>query len=310
MHYTTLVIGAQGEDEVREALAPYMENCCAEPDKRFMEFDDMEDDLRAQYENDMVDRVVMPDGRLLDPCNEEFFVPFQHEDSSKPDMQIYIREVPRDLEVRKLPAKDAYQTFEEFADAHCGERDSTYNRYGFWQNPNAQWDWYLIGGRWSLCFQLKKGRKGLIGRPGVFRRSRPLAGRADQALKRDIDFDAMRSERARDAARTYDAVMTAIEGTPINESWEIVSALYPNDAEEKYSDQPRVKAFKASRVKNGSKMKRPARFLRTNWKQFGPVKRSSDWSGRKKFMPSPKPTDSQRRSGIPVFESSSGKRRK
>ena len=48
--------------------------------------------------------------------------------------------------------------------------------------------------------------------------------------------------------------------------------------------------------------------MRSNWKWFGRVKRSSDWSERKKFRPSPRPTGSQRTSGIPVFESSSGKR--
>lgn len=244
MHYTTLVIGAQGEDEVREALAPYMENCCGVPDKRFMEFYDIEDELREDYEKGVIDRVVMPDGRLLDPCDDEFSVPWQDQNSSKPGIEIYVRAIPEGLETRKVSSKQVYKTFEDFATAQCGDgRDSTYNRYGFWQNPNAKWDWYVIGGRWSPCFQLKEGRKGLIGQPGIFGRNQSTAGRADQALKGDIDFEAMCSEDARAAANTYDVVNDAIRGTPINESWEVMSAFYADDAEKKYREQPRVKAF-------------------------------------------------------------------
>ena len=238
-------------------LTPYMKNCCGEPDKRFMEFYDHEDELRAWYETAVVDRVVMPDGRLLSPRDEEFWVPHQQQDASKLDIQIYTRAIPEGLEIRKVSAHEVYKTFEEFAHAYCEEgRDPTYNRYGFWHNPNAEWDWYVIGGRWSPFFQLKKGRKGVIGKPGVFGRSRDdIAGRADQALKRDIDFEAMRAERARQAAETYDAVAEAIEGTAINESWEVVFALYPDEAEEKYHDQARVKAFiKFAETKEGREM--------------------------------------------------------
>ena len=139
-------------------LAPYMENCCAEPEKRFMEFYDIEDRLRGRYETEMEERVVMPDGSLLSPCDEQFYV--RSERCLERGMTVYFREAPpKYLEIRKVPIKEVYDTFEEFADAVCGERDPLYNRYGYWQNPNAKWDWYLIGGRWSAFFKLKEGRK-------------------------------------------------------------------------------------------------------------------------------------------------------
>src|SRR5947209_10784095 len=92
MHYSLLVVGARDLDEVHEMLAPYMENCCAEPEKRFMEFYDIEDLLRERYETQMEERVVMPDGSLLSPCDEQFYV--RPERCSERGMTVYFREAP------------------------------------------------------------------------------------------------------------------------------------------------------------------------------------------------------------------------
>lgn len=61
-------------------------------------------------------------------------------------------------------------------------------------NPNKQWDWYVIGGRWSGMLLTHDGT------------------RVDQARKGDIDFRAMRNRRAREAAEEYDKVYTACGG--------------------------------------------------------------------------------------------------
>ena len=42
-------------------------------------------------------------------------------------------------------------------------------------NPNAKWDWYCVGGRWTGFLRLKDGAKGELGRPGVFGNS-PTTG--------------------------------------------------------------------------------------------------------------------------------------
>lgn len=42
-----------------------------------------------------------------------------------------------------------YRTFDDYMES-CGfEKDEETNEYGYWENPNAKWDWYQIGGRWS-----------------------------------------------------------------------------------------------------------------------------------------------------------------
>ena len=79
-------------------------------------------------------------------------------------------------------------------DEFHGPRDKKTGRYGEWFNPNSQYDWYQLGGRFTGHLVLKPGRKGLLGSPGVC--TAPAGpGRADQARKGDIDFAAMSRER-------------------------------------------------------------------------------------------------------------------
>lgn len=71
-------------------------------------------------------------------------------------------------------------------------------------NPNAKWDWYQLGGRWSGYFILKPGKKGVLGEKSWTneKEETPLR-RADQARKGDIDFEAMKAARLKDAEETW-----------------------------------------------------------------------------------------------------------
>lgn len=57
-------------------------------------------------------------------------------------------------------------------------------------NPNAEWDWYVPGGRWSGELILKEGASGLRGRGWSCDHSN---GNFDGATKSDINFDAMKA---------------------------------------------------------------------------------------------------------------------
>jgi hypothetical protein len=83
------------------------------------------------------------------------------------------------------------------------------------ENPNAKWDWYGIGGRWNGFFKLKKELKGeaSVGAPGALRKSREdYSGRADQALKCDIDFEGIREDAGKEAGDRYDTVVKIFNG--------------------------------------------------------------------------------------------------
>jgi hypothetical protein len=108
-------------------------------------------------------------------------------------------------------------------------------------NLYPELDWYVIGGRWRGFFVLKKAATV----PRTLGVLHDAGNRADRALKGDIDFEAMRVEAAERAADRYDAVAAAIDGTPVNETWEVICTDIGamEDARREYGEQRRVQAF-------------------------------------------------------------------
>lgn len=262
-HFSTLVIIERGfsyepetiPEELERRLAPFMENCCGEPDKMYMKFYDEEDEYRKSYEEEGREMVVMPDGRLLLPWDDEFKrQPTEEELKENPLAKLSgVKAIPGNLEKRIVPFKETFATFEEYVKEWHGReaRDETYNRYGYWQNPNAKWDWFEVGGRWAGFFKLKPGHTGGLGKQYNFGSILESKDRADIAFKKAIDFEFMRNEREKFAAERYDLVMEAIKGTPESESWEEVRSEFDLEKSEeiekaraRYHAQPRVKAFR------------------------------------------------------------------
>lgn len=74
---------------------------------------------------------------------------------------------------------------EFYEDDECNVDPDTGIR-GYWQNPNAKWDWYQIGGRWRGMLRATKGE---LGEPSWRNEKVELpAGRFDFAKIGDIDF--------------------------------------------------------------------------------------------------------------------------
>ena len=101
---------------------------------------------------------------------------------SKFDFSKYLRNI-EEIEInatviedpKQIPFKDVYSTFEDFMELYSGykQRDPKTNRYGYWENPNAKWDWYSVGGRWMGSLLIKDDKDGCIGKPGVFNNDLP-----------------------------------------------------------------------------------------------------------------------------------------
>ena len=263
-HFNTTVIIERGfsyspediQDELESRMAPFQENNMGNCPREFMEFNDVEDDYLKEYETEGREMVVMPDKRLLLPWDDEFKrEPTKEELEKDPLLKLGgIKEVPTNLEKRMVPFKESYVTFEEFVkDWHGKEkRDETYNRYGYWENPNAKWDWWEVGGRWAGFFKLKPGHTGGLGKQynwgdGI----KESKDRADIAFKKAIDWEFMRKECVDRALLRYTMVEQAIKGTPEAASWEMIRSEFDlkkngeiEKAREKYHSQPRVEAFR------------------------------------------------------------------
>ena len=90
--------------------------------------------------------VKCPDGSLASKYDEQFEV--IRMDGKFPRRRY---EYPDGYEVVDVPCKEAFPTIEEYlSNWHGMSEDEITGRYGYWQNPNAKWDWYdETGGRFK-----------------------------------------------------------------------------------------------------------------------------------------------------------------
>jgi hypothetical protein len=142
--------------------------------------------------------------------------------------------------------KETFENFETYMKDWCGyeKRDEKTNKYGYWKNNNAKWDWHELGGRWTGFFKLKLGVEAVTGKPGLMT-AEADDGWGDQALKSEIDFEYMKNDVANKAKQEYKFAMSIIGDLPESELWESIrERIKDNDAAKGfYWNQPRQKAW-------------------------------------------------------------------
>jgi len=237
-HYTVMVIGENPEEQ----LKPYQENNMGTCPKEYMAFNDIEDEYLKKYKTESVDKVVMPDGRLLNTWDDEFKV------GPLLDRKTVIL---ANLKVKKFKYSKLFKTFEEYMKEWCGfeKRDVQTHRYGYWQNPNAKWDWYSLGGRWAGFFKLKQ--HALVAAARALDTEVADEARTDQAVKEDIDLQGMREDAADKAADRYDRLARLMGGSVpvITLTWEdcLTKKIRGDKNNDKkrdlYYNQPAMKAL-------------------------------------------------------------------
>lgn len=228
-HFTVLVIG----DDIDSQLAPYAEDGV---DDQYSIFDNKEQECRKEYENETID-VVEVDGQLFSLYDDRF--------SDKTTLH-NDKKYPVNSVLKTVTMKEFYADFETFlSDYHGFEApDEKTGLYGYWSNPNAKWDWYTIGGRWSGYFKPKSGSTGSLGKPGVFN-NKPEEGWVDQLAYGDIDFDGMKLYDACKAHERYDKFEAILQGREIP-SWTRIREKYVDNidaARSEYNNHPVIKDF-------------------------------------------------------------------
>ena len=116
-------------------------------------------------------------------------------------------------------------------------------------NPNAKWDWWTVGGRWSgflapkaTAVDVEKGQPGLMG-------SQANPKGVDVAMKRDVDFEGMR-EDARVKARAEWQQIHDLVGHLLDEflTWDYVrDEMFPeyiDEARKFYHSQPAMQELR------------------------------------------------------------------
>jgi hypothetical protein len=209
-HFTVGVFMKEGQT-VEELLAPYQENNTGNCPKEYLRFYDVEEEYRKEYENNSVEMVKMPDGRLLYPWDKEFRVKGQFGYGSN------THKVPENYERIQVKFKDKYSDFDTFMKDWAGyeNKDPETGKYGYWENPNAKWDWYQIGGRWQGMLLVKDTAKADIGEVslvvGKGHEDKTPAPKGykwvDSAKVKDIVWDKMQEITAKEREKTWEEAM-------------------------------------------------------------------------------------------------------
>lgn len=278
-HFSVLVIGPDHEKQ----LAPYHEFECTGIDDEFVKDIDRTEEVRADYEAATVIRLKLPDGTLADFFDEKGnWIPAYSREAEHGRRTYF---VPAGCEQVEVPAKQV-ETFADYASSDhgwpivpFGHQPALGNKgqhgldlpaehkYGYIivdecgavvkcidrTNPNAKWDWYQVGGRWSGFFKLKPGATGALGSRGLMGASRSTEhGRADVLTKGAIDLESMRNDAALRAAADWDRHASITNGARW-EPWAAVRDKYPGDhekAREFYNEQPAVIAMRNDKAFN------------------------------------------------------------
>lgn len=185
-HFAVAVI-TDGDKTVEEMLAPYQENSCSECPRKYMEFFDTEGDSRSEYHTGSAEYVITDNGSLVRPWDEMFRV-----DGREGCYGATTHKVPDNLRRVSIPYTLLYKSFDDYMTEWCGEeRDKETGRFGYWENPNAKWDWWMFGGRWRGRLRAHNGSRFDMPKPwsSVLDTFKYKDGYFDQARLGDIVFD-------------------------------------------------------------------------------------------------------------------------
>lgn len=203
MSHFTVAVFSDGTKTVEELLAPYQENNMGDCPKEYLEFVSSSEEERPRWESESTEKVKLMDGRLVWPWDDILYRPITRamyevikNDKTKStkrtgfgnNEQYYVKDLQSlGAEVVSIPFKQLYPTFKEYMEEYIqASFDEEQQDYGYWENPNAKWDWWQIGGRWKGLLKAKDGNKGEI---SLVAPIPDREGRCAQAKVGDINFD-------------------------------------------------------------------------------------------------------------------------
>ena len=200
---------------VEEKLEPYSEHT---DDSRYLEFI-KDEGVEEEYENGTIDCIKSPDGRISPNylMTHDFVIkdgkvyqrragPLRHEKRTK--------KAKKYTALLNYPFKKLYTYLYDFAAEHHGYVYDEYEQgYGYYINPNAFYDWYVIGGRWPCVFLVKESCEEYSF--GESYRTNESGGAPEgyqwvsAARKKDIEWDLMKKLAKEQATMSYELLKQA-----------------------------------------------------------------------------------------------------
>jgi len=159
-HFTTF-IATEDPANIDWLMEPFQEGT---ENMAYLEFEDHGEEVSNEYAHGTMPCIKLPGGKI---------VSWHHRDVSRFDIingQVYqkkagpLQHEMRTKKAKKLralpeyPLRKLFSSLEEYAKEYHGYTfDEERQAFGYYCNPNAFWDWFVIGGRWPFQFLVKEG---------------------------------------------------------------------------------------------------------------------------------------------------------
>lgn len=208
------------EDRLQTILAPFDEQT-EEPEYR--EFEDRTEEAKAGYETDTVQVVRFPDGTIHSDYDSEFRKRFyiregtiyEYGPDGKRTSGLRTEAAKAYTLINDYPVKLFYPSFETYCEEYCGYVQNAKGLWGYTCNPNAKWDWWQIGGRFSRNFLVKENLEDCM--ISYDRESDEDDGApdgytyVDAARKKDICWDLMKELAVKEVEKEYQKCVDAFK---------------------------------------------------------------------------------------------------
>ena len=191
------------ENIVLDRMYPYWENI---EDTAYLEFNDCTAQCKEEYATGGEEQVQLLNGQRVSIYDSRFsdtyevfegkiykrtFGPLHHRKRTKKTKR---------MKLAKIPFRVQYSDYREYAEEYWGfVRKEGADAYGFYTNPNAEFDWFQIGGRWPDRFLVKADCRDVFsGDLSFFLRDEPAEAAPDGycwvtgARKKDIAWNVMK----------------------------------------------------------------------------------------------------------------------
>lgn len=188
------------DEAVAEQLEPFNTST---DDPNYLEFVDQTEELKREYEG-TIDCIKLPQGKIV-PARYGFYQNrFEIQNGKVFQRKAGPARQPRRTKRAKrmqvyqnYPFQKLYRDFRQFAEEWAfADWHEEQQAYGYYSNPDAQWDWYSIGGRWPCQLLVKDTCAQYV--PSVLEQGdnevQPPAGYrwVSAARMKDIQWDAIR----------------------------------------------------------------------------------------------------------------------
>lgn len=216
------------EKMVRLILEPFYMHT---EDAASLELCDITEDAKRMYETEKTVAVRYPDGHSGAISDDEFSARFVVVDGkicervkgADSEQSVETETCKKLVYIPDTPVKGIY-TFDEYCSDYCGYHRFEDGRWGTWVNPDTQWDWFQIGGRFAGKLLTRKGQKGTL-LPRLKLDKAPAGFvRTDGAFKGTVDWDKLKAREREKEREQFDNLVRAYalgKDAVLDPAWEV-----------------------------------------------------------------------------------------